>query len=88
VTKEITVADLKEHLDERLEEVRNGTTLRILEGDRAVMQIEPARNAKHEPLNFINRADRSQRLGDFKFPPMDPIDVDVVELLLELRGNR
>ena len=79
MTKEITVADLKEHLEERLEEVRNGTTLRVVEPDHTVVQLAPE-------LDFINRADRSQKLGDFRLPPLEPpVKSDGVEVLLELR---
>ena len=80
MTKEITVADLKEHLEERLEEVRNGVTLRVLDGGRAVMNLTPVE---------APRAERKERLGDLRFPPLDPpIEVDAVQVLLELRGDR
>ena len=45
MTKEITVADLREHLDERLEEVRSGTTLRVVTDDQGVVEIRQPNTA-------------------------------------------
>ena len=36
MTKDVTVAELEEHLAERLEEVRGGTTLRVIIGDTPI----------------------------------------------------
>ena len=78
MTKEITVAELKDRLEESLEEVRNGATLRVIEGDRALVEIVPTQS----------RADRSKRLGDFRLPPLDPpLKTDGLGVLLELRQN-
>lgn len=86
MTKEITVTDLKEHLEERLEEVRRGVTLRVLEGERAVVEIRP-----HDgwvDMNGLRVRPAKGSMRDVTFlPPLEP-EIDVVALLREDRDAR
>lgn len=86
MTKEITVADLKEHLEERLDEVRNGVTLRVVEGDSAIVEISPAEEwIEQDGLRF--RPGKGT-LHDFVPPPPLEPEIDIVQYLLEERGDR
>ena len=85
--RKVRISELKAKLSEHLRHVRRGHTITVMDRDTPIAEIVPL--PKERPgLTFVNRADPSQKLGDFKFPPMDPIDVDIVDILLELRGNR
>ena len=50
MTKDVTVAELEEHLAERLEDVRSGTTLQVVEGGKPIARIEPVAAASDEPF--------------------------------------
>lgn len=89
VTKEITVDELKEHLEENLADVRNGgTTLRVVDGGTAVAEIRPAEEEEWvwDGGLLIRPAKGSMR--DVKLPPPLELDRDIVEYLLEDRGDR
>jgi antitoxin (DNA-binding transcriptional repressor) of toxin-antitoxin stability system len=50
MTKDVTVAELEEHLTERLGEVRSGTTLQVVDAGKAIARIEPVAEAAGEPF--------------------------------------
>ncbi|HEV7238090.1 MAG TPA: hypothetical protein VGQ36_02540 [Thermoanaerobaculia bacterium] len=60
MSKQVTVEELEEHLRERLEDVRNGQTVTVLDGTNPIAVIEPA-----EGIHVI-RHDPALRLQDFK----------------------
>ena len=62
MTKRVTVDELEEHLRERLEDVRNGESVSIVDGTRTIGVIEPAT----KPHVNVIRHDPALRLQDFK----------------------
>jgi antitoxin (DNA-binding transcriptional repressor) of toxin-antitoxin stability system len=50
MTKDVTVAELEEHLAERLGDVRNGTTLQVVDRGKTIARIEPVAVASNEPF--------------------------------------
>lgn len=62
MTKQVTVEELEEHLRERLDDVRNGESVQIFDGGKAIGMIAPAGNGT---LNVI-RHDPELRLQDFR----------------------
>ena len=50
MTKDVTVAELTEHLAERLGEVRSGTTLQIVDAGTTIARIEPVAAPTDEPF--------------------------------------
>ncbi len=76
MTKQVTVEELEEHLRERLDDVRNGESVTVVDGMNTIAVIEPAR-----PSVTIIRHDPALRLQDFK--PRGPIrDTGSVEWLI------
>jgi len=68
MSKVVTVEELEEHLRERLEDVRNGESLSIVEGSTTIATIEPTRKRK---VTVIHPAP-GLRLQDFK--PGKPLE--------------
>jgi antitoxin (DNA-binding transcriptional repressor) of toxin-antitoxin stability system len=60
--KQVTVEELEEHLRERLDDVRNGESVQILDGGKAIGTIAPADRGT---INVI-RHDPALRLQDFR----------------------
>jgi antitoxin (DNA-binding transcriptional repressor) of toxin-antitoxin stability system len=83
MTKEITVDEFREHFTERLEEVRHGVTLRLLDGGAIVATMSPGDLA--EPLVMTAPVGRME---DIVLPPPLPTERDIVDYLLEERGDR
>jgi antitoxin (DNA-binding transcriptional repressor) of toxin-antitoxin stability system len=50
MTKDVTVAELTEHLVERLSDVRSGTTLQVVDGDQTIARIEPVASPTDGPF--------------------------------------
>jgi antitoxin (DNA-binding transcriptional repressor) of toxin-antitoxin stability system len=50
MTKDVTVAELGEHLAERLEEVQTGTTLQVVDGGKTIARIQPVAAASEVPF--------------------------------------
>ena len=50
MTKDVTVAELTEHLAERLGDVRRGTTLQVVDAGKTIARIEPVATPAEEPL--------------------------------------
>lgn len=79
MTKSVTVAELAEHLREHLAEVRDGTTLEIVEDGQTVAVF---RAGIHYPRP-------GTRTGDFKPGPRPPnLKTDPAEIIIEERERR
>ena len=77
MSKTVTVEELEEHLRERLDDVRNGETVTIVDGTKTIAVIEPA---SLEDVHVI-RHDPALRLQDFqRRPPLR--DTGAVEWLI------
>jgi antitoxin (DNA-binding transcriptional repressor) of toxin-antitoxin stability system len=50
MTKDVTVAELEEHLSERLADVRGGTTLQVVDAGKTIARIEPVAVPSDEPF--------------------------------------
>jgi antitoxin (DNA-binding transcriptional repressor) of toxin-antitoxin stability system len=50
MTKDVTVAELGEHLTERLGDVRRGTTLQVVDAGKTIARIEPVAISADEPF--------------------------------------
>jgi len=86
--RKVKIGELKARLSEHLRHVRKGHTITVMDRDTPVAEIIPVPQEK-PGIQFVNRADRSLKLGDLKFPPLDPpIEADVVEILLDMRRDR
>lgn len=68
MTKDVTVEELKEHLAERLDEVRSGTTLRVVDDGKAIARIAPANDAP-APTLPIHTVDDETADRDPSFHP-------------------
>jgi antitoxin (DNA-binding transcriptional repressor) of toxin-antitoxin stability system len=53
MTKDVTVAELEEHLAERLGEVRSGTTLQVVDAGKTIARIEPVAELTDEPFRRL-----------------------------------
>ena len=88
--RKVKISELKAKLSEHLRHVRKGHTITVMDRDTPIAEIVPPRKAVEKPkLTFVNVPEPGSRLGDLHFPPMDPpIDVDVVEILLNMRRDK
>lgn len=84
MTKDVTVAELQEHLEERLSEVRNGLTLRVLQNGTVVAEMNPPR----QPIDNLRARRAVTSMRDVVLPPPLKTERDIVEYLLEERGER
>ena len=76
MTKSVTVAELTEHLAEHLAEVRDGTTIEVVDEDEVIATIAPT----------IYYPPPGSRLGDLTPGPRPKnLTVDPVDILLEDR---
>jgi len=83
--RNVTLAELTEHLAEHFESVRQGTTLRVMDGDEPLATIVPGQRASGLVLRA---ADRSLPLGKWRPEPLDfELPFDVVEFLLKDRED-
>jgi antitoxin (DNA-binding transcriptional repressor) of toxin-antitoxin stability system len=93
MTKDITVQELQEHFADHIEEVRSGTTLRLIDGGNFVAEISPAETKPREtkpgetPEDMIYRRAVGS-FADFVPPPPIESDVDIVDFLREDRDTR
>jgi antitoxin (DNA-binding transcriptional repressor) of toxin-antitoxin stability system len=88
MTKDVTIADLKEHLEEHLEEVRQGTTLRLVEAGGVIAQLSPPPTRSKTPPEMVYRAAQGS-FADLKLPPAGETEIDVAALALAfLREDR
>jgi antitoxin (DNA-binding transcriptional repressor) of toxin-antitoxin stability system len=84
MTKEITVADLRENLDQLLIEAQQGTTLRVMDGGSPILDIMPA----FETFEDLHVRPARGSLRDFVPPPPLKLDIDIEALLREDRDSR
>ncbi|HUR80204.1 MAG TPA: hypothetical protein VM733_05535 [Thermoanaerobaculia bacterium] len=68
MSKVVTVEELEEHLRERLDDVRNGESLSVVDGATTIATIEPTARRKVTVIPH----DPSLRLQDFK--PGEPLE--------------
>jgi antitoxin (DNA-binding transcriptional repressor) of toxin-antitoxin stability system len=70
MTKDISVQEMQEHFADHIEEVRNGVTLRLIDGDKFVAEISPlARRATTTPEDMIYRHAHGRWLTSFRHLP-------------------
>ena len=50
MTKDVTIAELGEHLAERLGEVQSGTTLQVVDAGKPIARIQPVAATSDEPF--------------------------------------
>ena len=84
MTKDVTVAELREHLAERLEEVQNGVTLRIVDGEQTIAEIKAT--IKRSDLTFRPARNPANFRNFDPGPPQNPA-IDPVEMLIEERDR-
>ena len=85
--RKVKISELRARLSEHLRRVRKGGTITVMDRDTPIAEIVPLPQ-ETTTITLLNRADRSQKLGDLRFPPLDPpIAVDAVAVLLEMRQN-
>jgi len=76
VTKTVSVDELAQHLREYLDEVREGTTIQVVEDGNETVNISPT----------IIYPKSGKRLGDFKPGPRPPnLKTDSLKILMEDR---
>ena len=81
--RRVRIAELKARLSEHLRYVRQGHTLTILDRNTPIADVVP-----HEPSSALRVREPERnldKLGDVPLPPPLPLDVDVLDLLLEDR---
>ena len=87
VMKNVGIADLKAHLSRHLKSVRRGETITVLDRDTPVARLVPIESTANGLV--IHPPTKPGRLCDVKLPPRPKgLKTDVVELLMELRGDR
>jgi prevent-host-death family protein len=83
----VGIAELKSRLSEYLRMVRRGKPLTIMDRERPVARLVPYIEGTPQ-LIVREAARRVPRPADVALPAPIPLDVDVVRLLLEERGER
>lgn len=85
VTKSVTVAELTEHIEDHLAEVREGTTIEVVDGSQAIATINPTPNPAPKKRSFVIPPP-GQRFGDVVIKPLSkPLDKDPAEMIIEER---
>jgi antitoxin (DNA-binding transcriptional repressor) of toxin-antitoxin stability system len=83
MTKSVTVAELTEHIEDHLAEVREGTTIEVVDEGAKIATITPA--PTKEKKKFVIPPP-GQRFGDMVFTPLSkPLDKDPAEMIIEER---
>jgi antitoxin (DNA-binding transcriptional repressor) of toxin-antitoxin stability system len=92
MTKDISVQEMQEHFADHIEEVRQGVTLRLIDGGALVAEISPAVDmtmpgiASKSTDDLVFRpAIRSMR--DVVLPPPLKTERDILEYLEEERAD-
>lgn len=83
MTKDVTVAELEDHLTEHLKNVRSGTTLRVLLGGEFVAEIRPP----NDPFENLVARPALRPMPIIDLPPLIT-KRDILEYLDEERGDR
>ena len=88
--RKVKISELKAKLSEHLRHVRKGHTITVMDRDTPIAEIVPLPKENDKPkIKFVSQPEPGLRLGDLRFKPIDPpIDVDVVEILMEMRRDR
>jgi antitoxin (DNA-binding transcriptional repressor) of toxin-antitoxin stability system len=84
VMSDVRIADLKSRLSEHLRTVRSGRTLTVFDRDTPIARIVPYEK-DGAALDVRAPSPGSPPLHDVALPPSLPLDVDVVDLLMEER---
>jgi prevent-host-death family protein len=87
VMKTVRIAELKSRLSEHLRAVRRGEVVTVMDRDTPIARIVPYEQ-EAPPLVIRRPAPGGPRLADVPLPPPLQTKVDIVELLLEERGER
>ena len=82
--KRVKISELKAHLSEYLRHVRRGHTVEVLDRDKLIAQIVPAKEIV--PGLVVRRG--TGRMQDVKLPPPLDTKIDVVALIREDRDSR
>jgi prevent-host-death family protein len=83
----VTIADLKNNLSRYLREVRRGENITVLSRDVPVARLVPL-EGPGSPLAVHAPDPAGARLQDVSLPPPLALGIDIVELLLDERGER
>lgn len=83
VMKRVRIADLKARLSEHLRSVRRGESIAVLDRDTPIAQIVPIRDRPGLRVRMPGRG--TPPPNRVRLPRRLPVDVDVVELLLQER---
>ena len=83
--KQVRIADLKARLSEHLRAVRAGESIAVFDRDTPVAQLIPVRQSR--ALRVQKPAPGAPPVHRIKVPKRAPLNVDVVQLLLEERQN-
>lgn len=87
MTKDVALADLQEHLAEHMEEVQQGVTINVVDGEKTIAEIRrPEEGWVWENGLRVRPGKGSMR--DVKLPPPLNVARDPVEYLLEDRYGR
>lgn len=89
MSKQVTIEELEEQLRETLEDVRNGESVEIVDGEKTIGTIEPAQKS---PIS-IRRHDPAFPLQGFKpgrqpSQPTDTVDWLIAERERERSGKK
>lgn len=83
----VTIADLKNNLSRYLREVRGGEGITVMSRDVPVARLVPLERPGN-PLAVHAPDSAGARLQDVSLPPPLALGIDIVELLLDERGER
>jgi prevent-host-death family protein len=83
----VTIADLKNNLSRYLREVRGGEDITVMSRDVPVARLVPLETPGN-PLSVHAPDPARARLQDVSLPPPMALGTDIVELLLQERGER
>jgi prevent-host-death family protein len=84
---QVRIAELKARLSEYLRSVRRGRSITVLDRDTPIARLVPYVEGQLLRVRESNR--RAGSIHKVELPPPLPIDLDVVDLLLEERqGDR
>lgn len=81
--KQVGIAELKARLSQHLRAVRRGESIAVFDRETPVAHIVPVRELSK--LHVRIPAPGSRPLGRIRLPKPLPLDIDVVQLLLEER---
>jgi antitoxin (DNA-binding transcriptional repressor) of toxin-antitoxin stability system len=90
MTKEVTLQELRDHLDERIEDVRNGVTLFLVEDGKKLAEISPPSPLGGQWIekNGLRYRPAKGDMKDVKLPPPLKPEIDILKYLEEERGDR